>query len=327
MKKYFYLSVILLAYSQFGFAQNLTQTRTATYLNNLGNFRQAYGVQNYKGARAQDVASDNNKYACTGRLLAVSDSTSPVSSRSVSSLSLQGFGFNIPVNATIQNITIRLRRFKKGSPSIGDFSLSLMKRYGCNPDDPCMNGVTWTFEDDEDDAYPGRVYPATETEYLFSQSGSGNDGGFGHNEIYQWTPAIVNHEYFGVRIENYPPIGEGYVQVCYDLVEVTIDYSVPEAQSKTFVVPELLLIKEVKVYPNPFTTKSTLQFTAAENGTIVVELYNSIGSKVRTLFTGKVEKGRTYNVAAGDSRLPKGVYVYKVSNGKQLQTGRMIKNE
>ena len=38
------------------------------------------------------------------------------------------------------------------------------------------------------------------TEYIFSQSGSGNNGGFNHDEPYQWTPAMVNHVRFGVEL-------------------------------------------------------------------------------------------------------------------------------
>ena len=42
------------------------------------------------------------------------------------------------------------------------------------------------------------------------------------------TPAIVNHQYFGVRIDSYPPSGKGSVAINYDLVEVTVQYSLPE---------------------------------------------------------------------------------------------------
>jgi hypothetical protein len=85
----------------------------------------------------------------------------------------------------------------------------------------------WTYADDEELEYPGRIYPATETEYSFSQTGSGTNAGLFHNQAYQWTPSMVNQTTFGVRIDNYPPIGKGSVQVCYDLVEVTIEYSLP----------------------------------------------------------------------------------------------------
>ena len=84
---------------------------------------------------------DENVYACTGKLTAIRDSMSSFSSNSISSLALQGFGFSIPENATIQNITIRVKRFKTGNPAVGDQILSLMQRYQCGAGIPCRYGV------------------------------------------------------------------------------------------------------------------------------------------------------------------------------------------
>ena len=108
-----------------GFTQTSTQTRTATFLNNLNNFQQVFGDQGYPGASAGDVAADDGVYAHTNKLTAAKDSAGPFRSGSFSSLALQGFGFTIPDDATIENISIRLRRFKTGSPSVGGSLLFL----------------------------------------------------------------------------------------------------------------------------------------------------------------------------------------------------------
>ena len=192
-----------------------SQTRTATFLNNLNNFQQVFGDQGYPRVKVETVSADDGKYATTRKLSANGFSTT--------SLALQGFGFTIPDDATIENIAMRVRRFKTGSPSIGDRVLSLMQRYQCGFG-PCTYGVFWTYLDD----YAGKMYPTSETEYVFSQTGNGNNGGFNHNLSYQWTPAIVNHQYFGVRIDSYPLSGKGSVVINYDLVEVTVQYSLPE---------------------------------------------------------------------------------------------------
>ena len=327
MRKYLFLVAMLSAYCLSGFAQS--QTRTATFLNNLNQFQQVFGNQNYPRALPQDVAVDDNIYTCSSKLTAVKDSASSFRSNSVSVLALQGFGFTIPDDATIENIAVKVRRFKKGRPSVGDAILSVMQRFEGGPGTPSRYGVFWTYADDEELEYPGRIYPATETEYLFSQSGSGNNGGFNHNQAYQWTPAIVNQTTFGVKIDNYPPIGKGSVSICYDLVEVTVEYSIPEVRTRKSpdAAREAKPLKEPIVYPNPFTSKSNIQFTAAETGSAVVELYNITGVKIRTLFSGNVIQGQIYNVAAGDAQLPKGVYVYMIRNGKQKHTGRIIKLE
>jgi hypothetical protein len=199
MRKYLFLLIILSANCLFGFAQTSPQTRTATYLNNLNQFQQVFGNQNYPRARAQDVAADDNIYTCSSKLTAIKDSASAFRSTSVSSLALQGFGFTIPGDATIENILVKVRRFKKGTPSVGDQILSVMQRYQqTGPDAPGRYGVMWTYADDEELEYAGRIYPATETEYSFSQSGNGNNGGFNHDQPYQWTPDMVNQVTFGL---------------------------------------------------------------------------------------------------------------------------------
>ena len=191
--------------------QILTQTRTPGYLNNLNNW-QDYYWNSYPDARASDVAADDDTFAYSYKL-------SP--SNSYASLSLQGFGFTIPDTATIRKITVTIRRFKQGEATIGDFFLTLMQQYNCD-NGVCRYGVEWT----DQDTYSGKTYPDTETEYVFSQSGSGDNGGYNHDQKYMWTPASINYIRFGVRIDVTPPLGLGDVTVYYDLVSVAVEYSV-----------------------------------------------------------------------------------------------------
>ena len=221
MRKYLLLLVILSA-SLFGFAQTSSQTRTATFLNNLNNFQQVYGTQNYARTGAGVVQADDNIYAYTKKLSAASR-TRKIGISS-SSLSLQGFGFTIPGNAIIENIAVKVRRFKKGGPAIKDNYVSVMQSYSGSPTNGVSNyGFMWR----NGDVYPGNYYPTIEGEYIFSQNGSGNNGGYNHNQAYQWTPAMINLPYFGLRIDVYPPEGRGSVVVYYDLVEITVEYSLP----------------------------------------------------------------------------------------------------
>jgi hypothetical protein len=304
MRKYLFIAVSLLASYFSSFAQVSSQTRTATLLNNFGGVY----VNSFPKASAQDVAADDGVYAYSKKLS---------SGAWYASLALQGFGFTIPEDACIENISISVRRFKKGGAAIKDYFVTAMQRYAS------VYGVEWT----NLDSYPGNYYPNTEAEFTFSQSGSGNNGGYYHNQAYQWTPAMVNHPYFGVRIDVWPPEG-GSVVVYYDYVQIKVEYSQPATMaSKSPRSTEVTPLKEPIIYPNPFTTKTNLQFTAAETGTAVVELYNINGAKVRSLFSRNVVQGQVYNVGVGDARLPKGIYVYTISIGKQKQTGRIVKLE
>jgi hypothetical protein len=324
MKKILLVALIVLVNYYFGFSQSFSQTRTATFLNNLNQFQQVFGDQNYPRAKASDVALDDNVFTRSSKLIGIKDSLSSFTSRSVSSLALQGFGFTIPTNATVQSISIRLKRFKTGTPSVGDHILSLMQRYQAQQGLPARYGVHWTYRD----SYAAKIYPQIETQYTFSQSGSANNGGFFHNEAYQWTPAVVNSQLFGVRIDNYVPIGNGSVVISYDLVEVSVQYTLPTASSSH--LENSLVTNRLEaptVTPNPFRTITNIKFTASEDGDAMVVIYTLLGTKVRTVFSGKVVHGRIYTVNATGAYLTKGMYLYMVTNGKQRYTGRLLKIE
>jgi len=232
-------------------------------------------------------------------------------------LILQGFGFDIPGDATIQNINVRARRFKTGKGSIMEYFASLLREHPVNPGTFTLYGVRW--------ADPN-FFSTTETEGTYSQSGSGNNGG-GSNLPYQWTPAIINNPIFGLHFEVYAPI-KGPVVLYYDLVEITVEYSQPVTISgRSSTTAEAKPLKAPIIYPNPFTTKTNIQFTASENGNATVELYNIAGIKIRTLFSASVVQGEVYNTSFGDALLANGVYVYTISNGKQKHTGKIIKLE
>ena len=74
--------------------------------------------------------------------------------------------------------------------------------------------------------------------------------------------------------------------------------------------------------PNPFTKKTEIEVSVPNNAKIELNIYNIVGRLVRT------EK---YSVQAGISKiifesnsLPAGIYFYKISNGSQTATHRMI---
>ena len=71
-------------------------------------------------------------------------------------------------------------------------------------------------------------FPAIESEVNYFQTGSGVLV-FDIEYPYQWTPARVNDLYFGIMFQTYIPeeiIGASLV-VSYDLVEITVKYSIP----------------------------------------------------------------------------------------------------
>jgi hypothetical protein len=303
MKKNLFLLLIFSAFHVSALSQ--AQTKTANLFNWNGNPYQNL----WQREGPQYVAADDNSYAYSKKLS---------SGRSFLSLTLQDFRFEIPSGATINNITVTVRRFKNGKASIRDYFANLLTT-GSGFYNPFPYGVRWT------DPTP---YPNAETAVSYAQSGSGTNVGLDANQTYEWTPQLINDATFGVRIDTYEPVG-GSLVVYYDLVTITVAYTEQVTSRitsrKSPEATEIKTFKQPIVYPNPFTTKTNIQFTAAESGKAVVELYNILGAKTQTLFSKDVVQGQQYNVLAGEAQLPKGIYIYTISNGKQKFTSRIVK--
>ena len=186
---------------------NLSQTGRATLFNyNLeGNL-----VSNYsKNSKASNVAFDDGVYASTIRL-------APRDGYSL--LVLEGFNFKIPSDATIQNILVKARRFKTGTCTIFETLASLvMKRERQDlPDWWERYGARWA-----DPNY----FPLVETEVNYSQKGSGTTT---NGQPFNWTPARINDPYFGVLFQTASVAkSKGFAVINYDLVEITVEYSLP----------------------------------------------------------------------------------------------------
>lgn len=82
---------------------------------------------------------------------------------------------------------------------------------------------------------------------------------------------------------------------------------------------------EVKISPNPFSEKITMQFFSSESGSAEVMLLTITGMPVFTKKYNMV-KGNNSIVVDGISRLSKGMYMARISiNGKVVQNQKIIK--
>jgi len=179
----------------------LSQTRTGNLFNNWGESIADYWLQ----ANAANFSADDDSYAYSKKLSRA---------RSQLPLLLQDFRFEIPSNATIERIVVVARRFKQGKGSITDYFATLVRQLDNN--DRNHYGVHFTNPN---------LYPGIETEVVYSQNGTDINGGFEGNIAYQWTPAMINDAAFGVRIDNARPAGS--VVVYYNLVEITVEFTLP----------------------------------------------------------------------------------------------------
>ena len=185
---------------------NLSQTRTSNSWFNVNN-------NMYERWGTQYVAADDNSYAYTKKIIKVQRVY----------LIVLDFRFTIPSNAVIENITATVKRFKSGGSQVKDCFVHLIAPYA----DPIWEG--WRPYGVEM-ANPANLWPATETELSYSQSGSGPNGIFNPETNttmpYQWTPAMINNPSFGFYLlTNFP--NQNSYQVYFDQVKITVQYSLP----------------------------------------------------------------------------------------------------
>ncbi|MCP4633125.1 MAG: S8 family serine peptidase [candidate division Zixibacteria bacterium] len=75
-------------------------------------------------------------------------------------------------------------------------------------------------------------------------------------------------------------------------------------------------------FPNPFNATTTVSYSLSADGDVNLEVYNLMGQKVETLFSGRQTAGfKTIQWDA--SSYSSGVYFYKLSAGEQTFTKRM----
>lgn len=89
---------------------------------------------------------------------------------------------------------------------------------------------------------------------------------------------------------------------------------------------EKLKVSEFRLeqnYPNPFNSQTNIEFEIPEDGFAKLEVYNSLGQKVKILVDDFIRKGN-HKVVFDAEDLSTGVYFYKLRSGDKAQTKKMI---
>lgn len=81
---------------------------------------------------------------------------------------------------------------------------------------------------------------------------------------------------------------------------------------------------EVKTYPNPFTDNLTFDYSLIATGETRLEIFNVSGIKVRSYDFGALSQGQ-YNKIVDLKGLASGIYFYKLTSGKAIKDGRIVK--
>ncbi len=81
-------------------------------------------------------------------------------------------------------------------------------------------------------------------------------------------------------------------------------------------------------YPNPFNPQTTIEYSLAGSGRVLIEIYNILGQKVTTLVDNYHERG-FYKVQwqgkdNSGRNIASGVYIYKIKSGDFAQTKKLL---
>ncbi len=81
-------------------------------------------------------------------------------------------------------------------------------------------------------------------------------------------------------------------------------------------------------YPNPFNPTTTITFDLPNDGNTNLTIYNMLGQKVKTLFSGNQLAGRYRMVWDASNEFghhtSSGIYIYRLQSGQSVQTKKMI---
>jgi hypothetical protein len=75
----------------------------------------------------------------------------------------------------------------------------------------------------------------------------------------------------------------------------------------------------IALYPNPVNSRAAIEFNSKASAYTTLEVYNLMGKRVTTVFSGYTNSDETYSVTLNSSKLIPGVYILVLRNGKNLE--------
>jgi hypothetical protein len=84
---------------------------------------------------------------------------------------------------------------------------------------------------------------------------------------------------------------------------------------------------EVSVQPNPARDIAQFSFKTVNTAATMLEIFDMSGRKVADVYAGTVEAGTAYQVSFDTEVLATGIYMYRFTNGSDVQIKRLIINK
>ena len=80
----------------------------------------------------------------------------------------------------------------------------------------------------------------------------------------------------------------------------------------------------VVAYPNPFTSTSTIEFTAAVDGNVLVQVVDMKGAVFANLYNGNAVEHQVYRFTVDGSSMQDGIYFVRVISNDQVQNVKLV---
>jgi CubicO group peptidase (beta-lactamase class C family) len=81
----------------------------------------------------------------------------------------------------------------------------------------------------------------------------------------------------------------------------------------------------IRVFPNPFNDHTRFEYTLDEPASVCLTVYNNLGQQVGIMVNEKQPEGKN-RVQWNAEGLPVGMYYYRIQAGKQVGSGKLVKN-
>lgn len=76
-------------------------------------------------------------------------------------------------------------------------------------------------------------------------------------------------------------------------------------------------------YPNPFNPSTKISYTTKEEGLVTLRVYDVLGKEIATLVNENKPAG-FYEAEFNASKLPSGMYIYKIQAGSFADVKKML---
>ena len=78
------------------------------------------------------------------------------------------------------------------------------------------------------------------------------------------------------------------------------------------------------VYPNPFSTSTTIEYELTQPKNVIVKIFNQFGQQIERIYQGNNQSGKQQHIWDASS-LPNGIYFIQVRAGQEVSTSKIVK--